>query len=176
MVIYETINLINGRRYIGKDKFNDPNYIGSGRILLRAIKKYGKDNFRKIILEQCNSEQELNEREKYWIQITNAQKSQKYYNIGTGGEGGDNFTYNPNKEIIRGHMKENRATHTKKPHTQTAKENQKLAAKGRYTLQWFQDRYGLEEGLAKYESRRQSLKNRDYSKFRDLKTGKFGKA
>ena len=43
MVVYETINKINGKRYIGKDKHNDLNYLGSGRILQKAIKKYGKD-------------------------------------------------------------------------------------------------------------------------------------
>ena len=176
MVIYETINLINGKRYIGKDTHNDPEYLGSGRILTKAITKYGKENFKKIILEFCNSIEELNECEKHWIAITNAQKSQKYYNVGEGGEGGDNFTYNPNKELIRSRIRENRKTHIEKPHSESTKENQKLAAKGRYTLDWFKQRYGDIEGLQKYETRRQSLKNRNYSKFRDLAPGRFSKS
>ena len=46
MVIYETINLINGKRYIGKDTHNDNSYLGSGRVLSKAIKKYGIDKFK----------------------------------------------------------------------------------------------------------------------------------
>ena len=38
--IYETTNLINGKKYIGKHKADcfDKSYIGSGTILTRAIK------------------------------------------------------------------------------------------------------------------------------------------
>ena len=45
MIIYKTINLINGKIYIGQDTKNDPNYLGSGKIIKEAIKKYGKKNF-----------------------------------------------------------------------------------------------------------------------------------
>lgn len=41
--IYETTNLINGKKYIGKrvkPKF-DGNYKGSGKVLKHAIEKYG---------------------------------------------------------------------------------------------------------------------------------------
>ena len=41
MIVYKTTNLINGKIYIGKDMKNNPNYLGSGTILRRAIKKYG---------------------------------------------------------------------------------------------------------------------------------------
>ena len=179
MVIYETINLINGKRYIGKDTHNDPDYLGSGRILTKAIAKYGKENFKKIILESCNSIEELNECEKHWISITNAQKSQKYYNVGEGGEGGDNITHNPNRDaFIKKMTKINndpKYKRTRGGHKESTKENQKLAAKGRYTLDWFKQRYGDEVGMEKYEARRHALKNRNYSKFRDSTTGRFSK-
>ena len=33
MIIYKTINLLNGKVYVGKDEKNNPNYYGSGKIL-----------------------------------------------------------------------------------------------------------------------------------------------
>ena len=42
MVIYKTTNLINGKIYIGKNKGNNNWYLGSGKLLIYAIKKYGK--------------------------------------------------------------------------------------------------------------------------------------
>ena len=49
--IYLTTNNINGMKYIGKHygELDDP-YLGSGKILKRAITKYGKENFTKSIL------------------------------------------------------------------------------------------------------------------------------
>ena len=95
MIIYKTTNLINGKFYVGKDKKNNPNYLGSGKILKVSIKKYGKFNFKKEILEYCNSFEELNEREKFWISVLNPE-----YNIAKGGEGGDTISNNSNKKQI----------------------------------------------------------------------------
>lgn len=95
MIIYKTTNLINNKIYIGKDKNNNPKYFGSGKILKLAIKKYGIKNFKKEILEYCNTIEELDEREKYWINILNPE-----YNIGMGGNGGDTISNNPNKKQI----------------------------------------------------------------------------
>jgi hypothetical protein len=41
-VIYKTINLLNEKIYIGQDSKNNIKYLGSGKKLIRAIKKYGK--------------------------------------------------------------------------------------------------------------------------------------
>jgi hypothetical protein len=32
MIIYKTTNLINGRFYVGSDKYNNPKYLGSGKL------------------------------------------------------------------------------------------------------------------------------------------------
>ena len=101
LVVYRTTNLITGKFYIGKDKYNNPNYIGSGVKLKDAIKSYGKQNFTKEILEYCNSYEHLNEREKHWIEKYNAINPSIGYNISTGGDGGDNFTNHSNKELYR---------------------------------------------------------------------------
>jgi len=80
MVIYLTTNLINGKKYLGKDEYNRKSYLGSGITLKKAIKKYGKENFKKEILEYCNNSEHLIEREEYWLNITNAADDPCFYN------------------------------------------------------------------------------------------------
>lgn len=99
MIIYKTTNNINGKIYVGKDEKNNPEYYGSGLLLNRAIKKYGKNNFTKEILEVCKSREELNEREIFWIKELNA--TIDGYNIALGGSGGDTYTNNPNLKLIK---------------------------------------------------------------------------
>ena len=89
--VYEITNLVNGKKYIGKRSCKCPieedKYMGSGILISKSIKKYGKENFRKDILEICNSEEMAFEREKYWIKHYNAVESREFYNIKDGGEG-----------------------------------------------------------------------------------------
>lgn len=51
-IVYKTTNLINQCYYIGLHKTDDLNddYLGSGKRLLLAITKYGRDNFKRDIL------------------------------------------------------------------------------------------------------------------------------
>jgi len=66
---YITTNLINGKQYIGKHSTNniDDDYLGSGAMLRRAIKKYGKQNFKREILCMCKSDSEALENEEKYI-------------------------------------------------------------------------------------------------------------
>lgn len=101
MYIYKTTNIINGKVYVGKSEkpINDL-YLGSGKILKQAIKKYGIENFKKEIIEHCSSIEELNKREIFWIKELNSQYSNGY-NISSGGDWGDTISNHPNKlEII----------------------------------------------------------------------------
>ena len=95
-IIYLTTNLINNKKSIGKHKINNSNindsYLGSGKLLNRAINKYGKNNFAREILEITYSEDELNSKERYYINKFNAINSKDFYNIHIGGEGGDTFS------------------------------------------------------------------------------------
>jgi hypothetical protein len=89
MYIYKIINKVNGRWYIGKTNGNDPNYMGSGKLLKQAQDKYGLENFEKIILETIYIQETLNERERYWISETNAVNDPQSYNLAEGGQGGN---------------------------------------------------------------------------------------
>lgn len=87
MIVYKTVNLVNGKFYVGKQASTIKWYLGSGTALKSAIKKYGRDNFKKEILEVCTSLEHLAEREIFWIKKLNAIK--EGYNIAEGGTGGN---------------------------------------------------------------------------------------
>jgi group I intron endonuclease len=89
MIIYKITNLINGKIYIGQDKHNRPSYYGSGKIINLAILKYGRDNFKKEIIDTAVSKEELNEKEIYWISFYNSRDKSIGYNLAAGGEGFD---------------------------------------------------------------------------------------
>jgi len=88
--VYITTNMIDGMRYIGRCKFNRQRnwkyYMGSGVRLLRAIKKYGEENFARQIVQIAYSEEELDFLEIEFIKNHNAVYSDDYYNIGAGGK------------------------------------------------------------------------------------------
>jgi group I intron endonuclease len=116
MYIYLTTNMITGKRYVGQhaanDKIND--YFGSGLLLNKAIKKYGKSNFTKEIIENCVSEQQLNKREEYWIKEKNT-INPNGYNISGSGYGNGTRGVEPwNKEKHDIYSKETIEKMTKK--------------------------------------------------------------
>jgi len=87
MIIYKTTNLINGKIYIGQDTNNNEKYLGSGKLLKMAIKKYGKSSFIKEIIDSTNNKEELNLKEIFWIKHLKSNDRSIGYNITEGGEG-----------------------------------------------------------------------------------------
>lgn len=83
--IYKTTNLINKKYYIGMHSTKDPNdsYLGSGKKLKAAIKKYGKENFIKEVLFVFKTKKEMIEKEKELVIV-----SEMSYNMNEGGHGG----------------------------------------------------------------------------------------
>ena len=90
--LYKITNTVNNKIYLGKHKTKnlDDGYFGSGKLLKRAIAKYGKENFFFEVLKQFNSEEELNQAEKELITEEFCQRDDNY-NLCVGGKGG--FSY-----------------------------------------------------------------------------------
>lgn len=88
-IIYETTNIVTGKRYIGKHITNTLNdgYLGSGLYLGHAIKKYGRDKFIRKILYQFDNEIDMNLKE-IEIVTLDVVSDEMYYNIALGGQGG----------------------------------------------------------------------------------------
>lgn len=87
--VYKTTNLVNGKIYIGKHCTSNlkDGYIGSGKRLSLAIKKYGRQNFKLEILHHCKSLDEMAEKEKE-IVTPEFLKRKDVYNLHEGGKGG----------------------------------------------------------------------------------------
>lgn len=72
--IYLIVNNINGKTYVGKRKFrfktstfSKDGYMGSGKAVKRAQKRYGIENFEKFLITYTSSEKDACEKEKFWI-------------------------------------------------------------------------------------------------------------
>lgn len=90
MRIYKTTNIVNNKIYVGQEQVEKDTYLGSGKELKLAIKKYGRANFIKEILEDnINDIAELNNSERYWIKYLDAQNPDIGYNKSGGGQGGN---------------------------------------------------------------------------------------
>jgi group I intron endonuclease len=189
--IYKITNLKNGKFYIGSSKdiefrwsehkkhLNGNYHIN--KKLQNAWNFYGKENFEFTIVELVsNDETFLLKREQFYFDIFKPYIKEIGYNIGEKSSGGDNFTHNPNKENIREHLSDinlgaKNPMHGKK-HSDEAKERQRDRAVGRYTLEWFVDKYGIDSGTLKYKERNDKLANRNinYSYDNGLKGKKRG--
>lgn len=97
MVIYMIRRKKTGKLYIGKTtrklklRIRQHVYYASksptNSYIDNAIGEHGVDEFEVLLVEECSSKEELNEREKYWIKFFNS-KSPNGYNLTDGGDGG----------------------------------------------------------------------------------------
>lgn len=97
--IYQITNKVNGKIYVGVHKTRnlDDGYMGSGKVIKSAIKKYGLDNFTKDILEFFETSEEMYVREKEVV-TDEFLLREDTYNLRRGGTGGfDYINNNPDK-------------------------------------------------------------------------------
>lgn len=100
--IYITTNLLNGMRYLGQKSFSQDNwktYLGSGVAFTNALKKYGKENFKKNIILICDSAEELNQAEYELSVFFDVVESEDWYNLVLGG--GTSRGWHPSEETKR---------------------------------------------------------------------------
>lgn len=103
--IYKFTFLPTGKFYVGKHRYSgnnlDENYWGSGTAWNKDIDEYinsldkesllnlnYSDIINREILCWCSDEQDLNDKEQYWILKLNAQNLEIAYNLTSGGNGG----------------------------------------------------------------------------------------
>lgn len=108
-LVYKITNIINNKIYIGQTteslekRFSrHVGYQSEGNDKFhRAIKKYGKENFKIELVEEVENQIILNEREQFWI--SELDSINNGYNTVNDGykHGGDTLTNNPNIEEIK---------------------------------------------------------------------------
>jgi hypothetical protein len=89
-IIYKTTCAITGKWYLGMHSTDDLNdgYIGSGQLLWKSIKKYGKENHTYQVLEMLPSRKELSLREAELI-TEEVRADEQCLNLRNGGTGND---------------------------------------------------------------------------------------
>jgi hypothetical protein len=120
-ILYEVRNKINNKIYVGihkTDNLND-DYLGSGKLIGRAIKKYGKENFTKKILDIFDELEKARNKEKEIVNENFVDRNDTY-NIAIGGG--------------LGGKKLNGLTFENKKHSFESIEKIRIASTGRCTL------------------------------------------
>lgn len=81
--IYKITNKLNNKYYIGMHKTNNLNddYMGSGKLIRRAIKKHGVENFHKETLHVFDNEIDMHNKEKELVVL-----NEMSYNLCDGGK------------------------------------------------------------------------------------------
>lgn len=59
MIIFKVENTVNGKVYIGYAVNNNPNNLGTGKYIKRAVKDFGVNSFKKEIIEEFSPEESL---------------------------------------------------------------------------------------------------------------------
>lgn len=184
--VYITTNLINEKQYIGDHSAYDLNcaytkrYIGSGTGIKNAVKKYGKENFKRDILEFFLTKQEAYNAQELYIKKFNTLCPNGYNNNQKGGYGVTGLSSKEksiklskihkgktisekHKNAIREFMKTFKHTEETKQKMRKPKKNKekysisKIGNKnpmyGLSLMTLWVEKYGIEEALIRKENR-----------------------
>lgn len=184
--VYITTNLINEKQYIGDHSAYDLNcaytkrYIGSGTGIKNAVKKYGKENFKRDILEFFLTKQEAYNAQELYIKKFNTLYPNGYNNSQKGGYGVTGLSSKEksiklskihkgktisekHKNAIREFMKTFKHTEETKQKMRKPKKNKekysisKIGNKnpmyGLSLMTLWVEKYGIEEALIRKENR-----------------------
>lgn len=118
--IYRITNKVNGKTYIGQHKYKDlnDNYKGSGKLLWRAYRKYGFENFEKEILySSIQYRVTADDMERFAI-VKERALGKAEYNITDGGQGSlglhhSEETRRKRNESLKGHSTSLKGKHWK---------------------------------------------------------------
>lgn len=116
---------MNGKTYIGQHQYTSQNddYFGSGKYLKRAIKRYGKENFKKdILVTRIPNRESADKTEIMYIKLER-EKGKAEYNITDGGEGFRGHHRKDTKKRISASMMGNQRAKGKNLGNQNAKGN-----------------------------------------------------
>lgn len=130
--IYRITNNINHKTYIGQHKtssiLKDDGYMGSGLLINAAYKKYGIENFTKIIITAAPTRFEANVLEKYYIAKERKENKNGCYNIA---DGGYTFSELSHSKVSREKALDTRRKNGTLKHSEETKKKISEATKGR---------------------------------------------
>ena len=101
-IIYKTTCRCNGKIYIGQHKLSGIEkeiYLGSGKLIIRAIQKYGRENFVRQIIKTCSSQELADEMETSFIIAYGSTNRKIGYNITKYAFGGHPISDGARKKI-----------------------------------------------------------------------------
>lgn len=166
--IYKIINLSNQKLYIGqtkktiKERFQNHLKLAKrhiNRCLYDAMNKYGYNNFIIEQIEEVPNEQ-LDDREKYWIAYYNTTNRNYGYNMTAGGGGGDTWTNNPHKVITSQKISE----HNKGRHSIPPARHQQMIELARQKNTIIIDKKSLEQDIKNFMSIEDICKKYSFSR------------
>lgn len=134
--IYCIENEINGKKYIGQGSNANKRMMTRHlecKVLRDAIEKYGSENFKRYIIEYCK-EEELSEKETYYIKKLHSHVSEGGYNISWGGDApmkGRKHSLKTRKQLSKTHSGKNHPLFGKH-HSEITKEKIRKANTGKH--------------------------------------------
>jgi len=169
--IYLTTNNINLKQYVGYHSADtlDDNYIGSGKLFLKAVNKYGTGNFSREILKDCENILDAVKLEEEFIIKYNTIQPFGYNISPTGGHGlNGRMSEDTKRKISEGNAGKIRTPVMKKKYSESGKGVQAGKKHGMY------GKHHTQESINKIsESRKGKTSGEDhhyFGKTRDEKT------